>query len=105
MKKIALTITLSFLTVFSLLISTPQNSVQASAVESNAIVQQDSKFVTTTLAFNSIPPFQYYWNDGTYQGYIVRISYNYYGGYYHGVYAGDVYKNAPVYSKSTPILD
>lgn len=52
MKKIALTITLSFLTVFSLLISTPQNSVQASAVESNAIVQQDSKFVTTTLAFN-----------------------------------------------------
>lgn len=105
MKKIALMIAFSFLAVFALSIGTPSNSVQASEVEYDNLAQNDSIFVTTTLQFSSYPPLNYYWNDGKYKGYIIRVDIKNIGGTYFAVYAGTVYQNAPIYSKSVPVSE
>lgn len=98
MKNI-LTTVLSLAAVFTLFIGSPANTAQASEVNSAVELQQESKVVTVKdLPFGqSLPPHQYFFNDGYYQGYISRISYEYKNGQYYGTYAGTVYRNgAPI---------
>lgn len=88
---------LSFLAAFALFIGGPTNNVEASEIKQSIEIQQESRFVTQILYFTSFPPYQYYYNDGTFRGYISRVSYSSLSdGRYSTLYAGTVYRNAPI---------
>lgn len=87
---------LSFVAVFTLFIGSPTSTVQASEVNSAVELQQEEKFVTIIVKFKDYPPLNYYYDDGYFKGYITRVSFDYENGYYHALYAGRVYTNAPI---------
>lgn len=98
MKNI-LTTVLSLVAVFTLFIGSPANTAQASEVNSAVELQQESKVINNHKVYfgNNQPPYQYYYNDGYFQGYIFRISTGYeYGKGNYGIYAGTVYRDAPI---------
>lgn len=96
-KKRKLTLSIIVLS-FALLvfIATPQNIVQASE-KGNETIQQDRMWVSVHRTYNSFPPDNYFYNNGTYKGYIPLETYKYdaakkvwladYAGY---VYTGSV---------------
>ncbi|MCM3712349.1 hypothetical protein [Sporosarcina luteola] len=95
MKKLILSTVLSLAAMFTLFIGMPASYAHASEATTSEILQ-DEQFVTIVVQFTSSPPLNYYYDDGFYKGYISRVSFDYVDGKYHALYAGRVYKNAPI---------
>lgn len=69
MKKVfLLVIALSFVAV--IFVFAPQHQVQASEKVVNETIEQESKYVVVERTFFSFPPDMYFYDDGTFRGYI-----------------------------------
>lgn len=73
------------------------NTNAQSLVPAPEVVQQSNEqTIVRTIFFKSFPPYQYYYNDGVYRGYLFRVEYGSLSdGTYYGVYAGTI-TNGPV---------
>ena len=71
MRIKVLTIALSLIAFIGLFISTPINKAHASEVSNKVSVQQSTKYITNySVSFTSEPPSLYYYNNGTYHGWL-----------------------------------
>lgn len=96
MRKKLLCALLGFVAIFTLFIGTPANYAHASEAENMNEIQQDEQFVSIIVEYKTYPPLNHYYDDGYYKGYISRVSYDYVDGTYYTLYAGRVYRNAPI---------
>lgn len=97
MKRKTFMFILSLIAVFSVTIGVQSQSVSASEAETANKLQQNSKRVTVTIDFKSIPPVHHFYSSGGYAGYLSLVSYSYdtATGIYRASYTGTLYDRPP----------
>jgi hypothetical protein len=91
MKKTVVSIIVSCMAVFGILISMPSNNVQASEISPNAAVQSIYLTAYSVSGFKEKPPSLYFYNDGHFQGYLTLEDWYTVGKLWTGVYSGYAY--------------
>lgn len=102
MKKVIQHFFLIPLLLISLTITFSGDTASASETTPNSTTQQDTIFVTYQGSFFQKPPANYYYDNGTYRGYIPRLFYTYNSQTkrYIATYGGYVGRNAAIPSRA-----
>ena len=83
---------LSSIAAVSVFVGATNINTNAQGLIQTEVEQQSSeKTIVKTYYFQSFPPYQYFYDDGQYRGYLFRVDYGSFSdGTYYGIYSGTV---------------